>query len=208
MKNDKSKNIIIVLLIIIIIILITLVVLFATNTISFNSGVNDNSNELSSDNVNEDNNTSMDNIVENEENVNWVSYLLSLHLLDAKITRVRSKDLGDTEDLNKTVTINMDELKELLSKIENNKLLKTYSQGRGGPDRDHLVVSYEYNDEKYEFEIFYGSISVDKLDDNFKSLLNNNNYEEKNIEYKDTEGSFYFYAIDGYSESIFDEYFV
>lgn len=206
MKNDNSKNIIIALLTVIVIILVALVVLFATDTISFNSKVNDNNNELSNENI-DNNDSSNDNVTEDNEETSWVSHLLSLHLLDAKVSRVRSKDLGDAEDLNKTVTISKEELKTLLSKLENNKLFKTYSQGRGGPDRDHLVVSYEYNDEKYEFEIFYGSISVDKLDDNFKNILNNNMYEERNNEYKNTEGSFYFYAIDGYSEAIFDEYF-
>ncbi len=42
MKKDKSKNIIIVLLIVIIIILIALVVLFATDTITFNKKADSN----------------------------------------------------------------------------------------------------------------------------------------------------------------------
>ena len=45
----------------------------------------------------------------------------------------------------------MDEVKSILSVLENNKLTKTWSQGRGGPDRDYLTISYEYNDQKYEF---------------------------------------------------------
>ncbi len=192
MKIDNSKSIIIVLLTVIVIILVAIVVLFATNMISFNSKVNDDK-KLSNENVNNDN-SSNDNVTEDNEEKSWISHLLSLHLLDAKILRIRSKDLGDNEELNETVTISEEEL-------------KTYSQGRGGPDKDHLVVSYEYNDEKYEFEIFYGSISVDKLDDNFKTVLNNNMYGERNTEYKNIEGSFYFYTIDGYSETIFDEFF-
>lgn len=49
MKSDNSKNIIIALLVVIIIILGALVVLFATDTISFNSKINNN--ELSNENI-------------------------------------------------------------------------------------------------------------------------------------------------------------
>lgn len=57
MKNDKSKNILILLLGVIIIILVTLVVLFVTNTISFNS------NEITTDNI--ENNQSTEDSIKN-----------------------------------------------------------------------------------------------------------------------------------------------
>ena len=62
MKKDKSKNIIIVLLIVIIIILITLVVLFATDTITFNKKVdsNDQFEDTTSENTENESSNSKD----------------------------------------------------------------------------------------------------------------------------------------------------
>ena len=201
MENQKNNKGVIALLIVIIVILSVLCVLFATGTISFNS------NDVDNNNVNENiNNNNVEN--DDEENeTNWVDYLLSRHILDAKLSRVRSKDLGDAEDFSKTETITMDEVKEILSNFKTSKLTKTWSQGSGGPDKDHLTIAYENNDQKYEFEIYYGTIAVDELDDEFKNILEQNKYDEKNTEYKDMEGSFYFYSIDNYNETIFDKYF-
>ena len=192
-KIMTKKNLVIIVLSTISIILITLIVLVTTNTISFNSDNNINNSESDE--------------LENNNEIDWSSHLLSLHLLDAKITRTRSINLGDNIDLNKTVTISKEELKDLLSNLKDKKLVKTYSQGRGGPNKDQLIVVYEYNNERYEFKIYSGSIYVDKLDDNFKRILNNHNYEETGNEYKNMERTFYYYKIEGYSENIFDEYF-
>ena len=206
-KNNKG---VIILLTVIIVILAVLCVLFATDTISFNSNTVNN-NTQSNSNINEAKNTNENSSnsqnSENQTGSSWVNYLLSRHILDAKITRVRSKDLGDSEEINKTITLTMDDVKEILSKLENNKLSKTWSEGRGGPERDHLIISYENNDKKYEFEIYYGDISVNKLDDEFKSILEVNKYEEKNTEYKNIQGAYYFYDIENYTETIFDKYF-
>lgn len=155
------------------------------------------------------NNNKIDNTedINEEKNLSWINYLLSLHILEAKVTRVRSKDLGDSIDLNNTVTLSMDNLKEALSKLENNKLLKIWSEGKGGPDRDLLTISYENNDQKYELRIWNGTIIPDNLDNNFIKILNSDKYIEKNQEYQDSEGAFYFYVIENYSETIFDKYF-
>ena len=144
---------------------------------------------------------------ENKTNSSWTNYLLSQHLLEAKLTRERSKDLGDSEDFNKTITINKDDVKELLSKLEANKLSKTWSGGMGGPVRDQLTISYEHNDQKYEFVIIYGCIIVDKLDDEFKNILENNKFDEQDKEYENIQGAFYVYKLSDYTETIFDKYF-
>lgn len=205
MVKEKKSNIIIVTLVVIIAILVILCVFLVSN---INSKLdNNNDNELSNDNNSSLVEEKDDDVVSDDVNSKWIDYLLSCHILDAEITRVRDKDLGDNEDFNKTVTISLDDLKNILSKLRNNNLLKTYSLGRGGADKDHLSVSYEYNDEKYKFEIYNGSIVVDELDSGLKAILENNNYDEKNLEYKDVDGSFYFYDIEGYSSSMFDEYF-
>ena len=209
MEKKNNSGMLVGILIGIIIMLVVVVGLFATGTIGFKSnstadnGQIDNNNQTTSTETNKSE-TSNNN---SNEKSSWVDYLLSRHLLDAKITRVRSKDLGDSVDLNKTVTIEMNDVKELLTNLKSNKLIKTWSQGRGGPDKDHLVIAYENNNERYDFEIYYGSIVIDKLDEEFKKIFNNNKYEEKNTEYKKTQGSFYFYSIDGYSDTIFDKYF-
>ena len=210
MEKEKNNKGVIILLTIIIVILAVLCILFATDTISFNSNTVNNNTQSNSNinetkNTNENSSNSQNN--ENQTGSSWVNDLLSRHILDAKITRVRSKDLGDSEEINKTITLTMDDVKEILSKLENNKLSKTWSEGRGGPERDHLIISYENNDKKYEFEIYYGDISVNKLDDEFKSILEVNKYEEKNTEYKNIQGAYYFYDIENYTETIFDKYF-
>ena len=66
MKNDNQKNIIIVLLVVIIIILSALVVLFATDTISFNS--NTVNNNIQGNENDENNGETIDGNIQEEEN--------------------------------------------------------------------------------------------------------------------------------------------
>ena len=125
MEQEKNNKGVIVLLIVLVVILAVLCVLFATGTISFNSNSVNNGNDQSNGSVSENNNTATDNTIDNSQvSSSWTSYLLSRHILEAKVTRVRSKDLGDAEDYNKTVTITMDDVKTILSSLENKKLLK------------------------------------------------------------------------------------
>lgn len=194
--KEKNKNILIGVLIVIIITLLGIITLVLTGTIKLK---NENNIE------NEDNNIIENNSEKNNE-ISWTDYLLTQHILDAKMTRIRSKDLGDTEDINKTITIDPSDLKIILSKMKDNKLIKTYSLGVGGPERDFLQISYEKNDNKYEFQMINGRIILDKTDRELVDFFDNKNYEEKNIEYKDKDGSFYYYNINGYDENIFNEY--
>ena len=208
--EKKNNSLVIILMGVIIVILAVLCVLFATDTISFKSDSVNNNNQSNGDYIENSNNENNDSEVSSTDiqtNSSWTSALLSRHILEAKVTRLRSKDLGDSVDYNKTITISMDEVKSILSVLENNKLTKTWSQGRGGPDRDYLTISYEYNDQKYEFDIHNGTIGIGKLDDELKDIFEKNKYDEKNTEYKDSQGSFYYYNINNYSESIFDKYF-
>lgn len=194
--KEKNKNILIGVLIVIIIILLGIITLALTGTIKLK---NENNIE------NEDNNI-IENNSETDNEISWTDYLLTQHILDAKMTRIRSKDLGDTEDINKTITIDPNDLKIILSKMKDNKLIKTYSLGIGGPERDFLQISYEKNDNKYEFQMINGRIILDKADRELVDFFDNKNYEEKNIEYKDKDGSFYYYNINGYDENILNEY--
>ena len=201
MENQKNNKGVIALLIVIIVILSALCILFATGTIILNT------NKVNDNDINENVN---DNNVENndeEKESNWVDYLLSRHILDAKITRVRNVGMGDSESLNETVTITMDDLKNILSNLKNNEIRKIPNEGKGGADRDSLVVAYESNYEKYEFKLWNGVILAGKLDSEFINILNNSKSNELEPEYENKEASFYFYSIGNYDETNFDKYF-
>lgn len=202
MKN--KKNITIIIMSIIIITLTSLIILLIYNK-NINHNLQENKNNIE-ENTNKTNNTTTE-TPDEKPNANWIDELLSYHILDAKISRLRTKDLGDSEEIDKTITINLDDVKKILSQFKNNNLLKTYSIGRGGPQKDALTINYEYNEKKYKFEIINGTFNIDTLNEELINMLNNNNYEEKNTEYKNQEESFYFYDIIEYSDQIFDEYF-
>ena len=194
MKEDKSKNVIIIMLTIIIILLLIILTLVLTGKVN----VNNKNDKLDNNN---------DVIENNNTEVNWTDKLLSYNISEIKLSRKRNTQLGDSQDMDKEVTLSKEELKQILDKISTNKLVKTYSIGRGGQDRDHLTVSYQVNNQNYTFEVFAGSIVLDSADEEIKNIFNNSNYEERNTEYKNQEGSFYYYSIEEYNESIFDEYF-
>lgn len=195
MKEDKSKNVIIIMLTIIIILLLIILTLVLTGKVNVNNK-----------------NDKLDNksdVIENNNNAeeNWADKLLSYNISEIKLSRKRNTQLGDSQDIDKEVTLSKEELKQILDKISTNKLVKTYSIGRGGQDRDHLTVSYQINNQNYTFEVFAGSIVLDSADEEIKNIFNNSNYEERNTEYKNQAGAFYYYSIEEYNESIFDEYF-
>ena len=195
MKEDKSKNVIIIMLTIIIILLLIILTLVLTGKVNVNNK-----------------NDKLDNksdVIENNNNAeeNWADKLLSYNISEIKLSRKRNTQLGDSQDIDKEVTLSKEELKQILDKISTDKLVKTYSLGRGGQDRDHLTVSYQVNNQNYTFEVFAGSIVLDSADEEIKNIFNNNNYEERNTEYKNQEGAFYYYSIEEYNENIFDEYF-
>lgn len=208
-KLDKKTNIVIIILVaIIIVILSVLCILFATNTISFNSKVNSNiktKSDTSSNKTNQTETTSTTVSSENEKT--WEDYLVSCHILNAKISRSRSKDLGDNIDVDKTISLTINDVNNIMKNLKNYNLTKSWSLGMGGYSRDKLVIDYEKNDINYTFELINGIINVDKLDDTFKEILDSDKTNEINTEYKDTETSFYYYNLDNYSDILFDSYF-
>ena len=208
-KLDKKTNIVIIILVaIIIVILSVLCILFATNTISFNSKVNSNIKTKSDTSSNKTNQTETTNTTVSSENEKtWEDYLVSCHILDAKISRSRSKDLGDNIDVDKTISLTINDVNNIMKNLKNYNLTKSWSLGMGGYSRDKLVIDYEKNDSNYTFELINGTINVDKLDDTFKEILDSDKTNEINTEYKDTETSFYYYNLDNYSDNLFDSYF-
>ena len=208
-KLDKKTNIVIIILVaIIIVILSVLCILFATNTISFNSKVNSNIKTKSDTSSNKTNQTETTNTTVSSENEKtWEDYLVSCHILDAKISRSRSKNLGDNIDVDKTISLTINDVNNIMKNLKNYNLIKSWSLGMGGYSRDKLVIDYEKNDSNYTFELINGIINVDKLDDTFKEILDSDKTNEINTEYKDTETSFYYYNLDNYSDTLFDSYF-
>lgn len=206
---DKKTNIVIIILVaIIIVILSALCILFATNTISFNSKVNSNIKTKSDTSSNKTNQTETTNTTVSSENEKtWEDYLVSCHILNAKISRSRSKDLGDNIDVDKTISLTINDVNNIMKNLKNYNLIKSWSLGMGGYSRDKLVIDYEKNDINYTFELINGIINVDKLDDTFKEILDSDKTNEINTEYKDTETSFYYYNLDNYSDTLFDSYF-
>lgn len=208
-KLDKKTNIVIIILVaIIIVILSVLCILFATNTISFNSKVNSNIKTKSDTSSNKTNQTETTNTTVSSENEKtWEDYLVSCHILNAKISRSRSKDLGDNIDVDKTISLTINDVNNIMKNLKNYNLTKSWSLGMGGYSRDKLVIDYEKNDSNYTFELINGIINVDKLDDTFKEILDSDKTNEINTEYKDTDTSFYYYNLDNYSDTLFDSYF-
>lgn len=208
-KLDKKTNIVIIILVaIIIVILSVLCILFATNTISFNSKVNSNIKTKSDTSSNKTNQTETTNTTVSSENEKtWEDYLVSCHILNAKISRSRSKDLGDNIDVDKTISLTINDVNNIMKNLKNYNLIKSWSLGMGGYSRDKLVIDYEKNDSNYTFELINGIINVDKLDDTFKEILDSDKTNKINTEYKDTETSFYYYNLDNYSDILFDSYF-
>lgn len=206
---DKKTNIVIIILVaIIIVILSVLCILFATNTISFNSKVNSNIKTKSDTSSNKTNQTETTNTTVSSENEKtWEDYLVSCHILNAKISRSRSKDLGDNIDVDKTISLTINDVNNIMKNLKNYNLTKSWSLGMGGYSRDKLVIDYEKNDSNYTFELINGIINVDKLDDTFKEILDSDKTNEINTEYKDKETSFYYYNLDNYSDTLFDSYF-
>lgn len=198
MSEEKKQNIWIFLLSIIIVLLLIIIFLIVTDKTSLNKDNNE---------VNEEINNVVDNqnIVNNE--TNWGTYLLSMHLLEAKITRTRSIDLGDTQDFNQTITISKEDLTNILNDLQKKNLVKYYSLGTGVPTRDKLIISYEKNDNKYTLSIVNGNIFVEQLDEEFKNVLDMCYDEIEHEELKNQEGSHYFYVIKDYSENLYDNYY-
>lgn len=196
---EKNNKLVIVLLIVIITMLSVLCFLFATDKIVLNSN---------KPNTNPNQNTSEKNKKTDNEgtNQNWADYLSTCNIVEAKIGRLRSKELGDTEDIDKTITITKAQVKEILSNLKNNKLAKIWNEGLGGPPRDNLTIIYEKNGQKYEFYIHHGGFTDKLLDNEMKTILENNSIE-RNTEVKDMPGADYFYAIIDFDETLFDKYF-
>lgn len=98
MKNDNSKNIIIVLLTVIIVILVTLIVLLATNKISFNNNTDNNiqeNNQPSQENTSEKNKTTISNNSIDEETLSELLDIVGISVNDENVNNCLNMALSD-----------------------------------------------------------------------------------------------------------------
>ena len=197
MENQNNNKGVIALLVVIIVILAVLCILFATGTITLKSNSVDNNNPTSNNTVN-DNSNSTETTTNNSNNINWTQYILSQHILEANASTVE-----------KTSTVTLDDLKEVLPKFENTKVIKTWYDSRGSMvDGVSLHISYENNDNKYIINIDannnYCEIYGSSLNEELSNILESSITSEKNTEMKSTGK--YFYELDGCDSSVLDKY--
>ena len=200
MKKDHSKNVIIALLVVIIIILASLVVLFATDTISFNFKPNDHhdiSNEEGSNNS------------EEEHYAVWMEYILAQNITNVSIDRSRAAD-NPEDDYFAKINLTTEQLKGLFSELTDCKLVKYYLQGSGFTYGDIITISYTANSDEYSVQIANGHRWADNMNLRDHGLLNaleNSDHTVQNEDIKNAEGAYYNFWFQGYDETILDVYF-
>lgn len=160
MKEEKGKNIIIILLLVIVIMLVALCVLFATGTISFNSKTMNN--DISSSSNNNMSNTENDNTVDTVEtatkltNGEAISIVKKLYNADVRyiynqmITYCGEMESGEgaylsIDDFNYTKSKSFKNLKELENHLKTymtESLLKSSNYNRSVTSNGKEVTSY------------------------------------------------------------------
>ena len=163
MENQRNNKGVIALLIVIIVMLATLCILFATGTISFNSGDVNNENITSDETTNENNDS---NSQKNNYDA-WMNYILEQNITSVKISStIVAESPNDyyQDERNLTTT----QLKEIFNKLMNYKLVKYYHQGLGSGAGDSITISYSKNGDNYSVDIFNGIILINED----KDLLN------------------------------------
>ena len=191
MMEKKKQNTIIFGIVLGVVCLIVLIVLIATGTINFGK---------IDDDVSEHTNNG-------QEKISWYDYLLSQEITNITITRKRSKEYNDSYNMEKTININIENLKSIIDDIKNLELEKTYALSLGSMDKDHLTVSYTVDNISYTFEIYHGSIFVDKADKGLIEILENDDYPVFNENIRNTAGVYEFYHIIEFSNDFYDVYF-
>ena len=141
-KQNNNKGVII-LLIIIIVILSTLCILLATETISFkNENINNQTNSNNQNNENIEENKSQNEIV--DDKIDWGTYLLSIHLLDANVEKFKydSNGIRTSEGI---ITLSKEDLTSVLTNLQKDKVIKYYTMGTDLVINSKLTISYEFH---------------------------------------------------------------
>lgn len=194
------------LLIVIIVILATLCVLFATGTISFNS------NKKNDNEINNNVNDKVDDSILQENNyAAWMNYILEQEISKISIERHIFTGMGDSYE--KSVkNIDVEQLKSIFNKFMDYSLKKTYYVAGGYPEGDILNISYVVNGTTYDLQIANGLIwdAENIADINLVSKFENSEHTSVNEELKNNQNDYiihYNYKLDGFTNSVFDEYF-
>ena len=201
MENQRNNKGVIALLIVIIVMLATLCILFATGTISFNSGDVNNENITSDETTNENNDS---NSQKNNYDA-WMNYILEQNITSVKISStIVAESPNDYYQYERNLTTT--KLKEIFNKLMNYKLVKYYHQGLGSGAGDSITISYSKNSDNYSVEIFNGIILINEDKDLLNALENSKDGEENEVGL-DKQGECYSYKFQGNILSILDEYF-
>ena len=198
-KKKNNSGILVGILIGLVIAIIVVGGLFAIGTIGFKtSKTSDNGqtseNNQTDTNINGNNNEETTN---NSDNLSWTQYILTQHILEAKVSTVEKESI-----------VTLDDLKEVLPKFENTKIIKTWYDSRGSMvDGVSLNISYENNDNKYIINIDannnYCEIYGSSLNDELKNIIESAVTSEKNDEMKSTGK--YFYELSGCDSKVLDK---
>lgn len=150
--------------------------------------------------------------VANEEKLSeWMSYVLKQDNVNANIARTRIAMNDGDKEINKTISLSSEELKEVFVKLSSYQVIKKYSLGMGYVDGDILKVTYTKNNNTYTLSI--SNNYIPKSDDgDLNNLIEKNIKSIENEELKNEDGSFYVYTFDvgtNYEliNKIYDKYF-
>ena len=205
MEKKSNSGLLVGILIGIIIMLVIFIGLFATGTVSFKSTTTTDNKQTSENEQNSENNDDTANNDSKADN-DWVEYILSQHIVDAKVF-----------NLEKTSVVTWDDLKELLPQMKKMKIIKTYYNSRGSMiDGVNLNISYDTSEvaDDYQYKINISAnnnyceiYDVSGLDDKLLNILDNVKVREKNIELnKEDAETRYYFELEGCNSSIFDNY--
>lgn len=202
-EQNKNKNLIIVVMSCIIVLLIAALVYFIFIK----------KEDKPVDNIEENNQAINDNTNKTNETDNfkpWMKYIL-----EQNITKIELSDVPCIDDTyeKKTVTINVEQLKDIFNKFMNYKLRLSYIGGNGWDCGESLIIKYLKEGKEYELEYLGIEGHIVPIPDNngltdidLENALYNSADEKFNENLKGQDGIFAAYdlIVDDY---FFDEYF-
>lgn len=135
----------------------------------------------------------------------WMTYLQGQTITSITLERTTEDASGD-----KTVTLTIDQLNNLYTKLASYSLVKRYLEGSGFTYGDIITIAYAVGENNYEVKIANGMLVADTeslKDEGLRNALESSEHTTENEDIKDNDGVFYNYVFQNYDSSILDEYF-
>ena len=179
------------------------------NTSSNNQQSNDDDRQTITDNSNVTQNDANINVYENNDSSNWMNYVLKQNITDISIERHIYTGVGDSYDKQQK-NITVDQLKNIFDNLKKYRLSKIYYIGVGYPVGDILTITYDINDTAYNLQIAKGEIwlAEEINDTELIAALDNSIYSSVNENVKNESTNYHYnYRLEGFNNSIYDEYF-